>query len=256
MSVPFNKLNKRKKLAIVLSTLMVLSLILAFVIYNKIRYTPYIPSKPAQIFLYGEQHGEKELYEKEFELWQHYYEHDGMRYLFMEQPYYTAEFLNLWMTRDDDDILDQLYACWEGTATHVPEVKEFYKKIKTYCPETIFLGTDVGHQYGSIGESYLNYLKQSGEDNSEKYQIAQNTINQGKNYYETNDDVYRENAMTENFIKMYDQLNGAKIMGIYGGAHTDPRKKNWNHKVDCMAKQLKAYYGDVIEYQEVRKVRK
>ncbi len=51
-----------------------------------------------QIYLYGEQHGNDAILEKELELWYDHYHKDGMRHLFLEHPYYTAEFLNIWMT--------------------------------------------------------------------------------------------------------------------------------------------------------------
>jgi len=53
-----------------------------------------------------------------------------MRHLFVELPYYTAEFLNIWMKSDSDEILDELYNDWIGTALYNPYTKEFYKKIK------------------------------------------------------------------------------------------------------------------------------
>ncbi|WP_242860603.1 hypothetical protein [Clostridium sp. KNHs205] len=68
-----------------------------------------------------------------------------MRHLFIELPYYTAEFLNVWMQSDSDDILDAIYDEWNGTMIHTPDIIEFYKNIKSRCPETIFHGTDVGH---------------------------------------------------------------------------------------------------------------
>ncbi len=61
-----------------------------------------------QIYLYGEQHGVEQIMDKEFELWCEYYENKNLRHLFVELPYYTAEFLNVWMQSDSDDILDEL----------------------------------------------------------------------------------------------------------------------------------------------------
>lgn len=92
-----------------------------------------------QIFLYGEEHASKEILEKEFELWNTYYSDNGMRNLFVELPYYSAEFLNLWMQSDSDDILDQLYQDWDGTAMQSQDTIDFYKQIKRECPETIWL---------------------------------------------------------------------------------------------------------------------
>jgi len=50
--------------------------------------------------------------DKEFELWHEYYNNKNMRHLFVELPYYTAEFLNIWMKSDSDEILDELYNDW------------------------------------------------------------------------------------------------------------------------------------------------
>ena len=41
--------------------------------------------------------------------------------------------------------------------------KEFYKKIKKACPETIFYGTDVGHKYDTLGEQYLIISENTGK---------------------------------------------------------------------------------------------
>lgn len=59
-----------------------------------------------QIYLYGESHGVEEILNKEVELWCDYYHNENMRHLFIEMPYYTAEFLNIWMQSDSNDILD------------------------------------------------------------------------------------------------------------------------------------------------------
>lgn len=58
------------------------------------------PSAAGQIYLYGEWHGIDAILEKEFEIWRDHYNRDGMRHLFMEMPYYAAEFLNIWMHSD------------------------------------------------------------------------------------------------------------------------------------------------------------
>ena len=149
-----------------------------------------------QIFLYGEQHSVERILQEEFQLWDTYYHEEDMRHLFVELPYYTAEFLNLWMQSDNNDILDQLYLDWEGTAIHSPDAIDFYKQIKRDCPETIFHGTDVGHQYNTTGERYLAYLRENGQsDGSEQYLLAQEAIEQGQYYYQHSDDVYRENTI-------------------------------------------------------------
>ena len=171
---------------------------------------------------------------------------DGMRHLFLESPYYSCEFLNIWMQEEGDEILDAVYDDLEGTAFHVPATKEFYKKIKEQCPETIFHGTDVGHQFWSTGERYLIYLEERGLKDSEQYLVAQDVMEQGKYFYDNSDDVYRENKMVENFIRAFNSLGGEKIMGIYGGYHVGLNTQNYTGELPCMANQLREHYGDII----------
>ena len=85
-----------------------------------------------QIYLYGELHGNKTIFEKELELWKSFYDEQNMRHLFVEFPYYTAEFLNLWMDAEDDTILNQLYQDWDGTAIHTEDTLDFFRKIKAW----------------------------------------------------------------------------------------------------------------------------
>ena len=156
------------------------------------------------------------------------------------------------MQSDVDDVLEELYKDWEGTASHNPYTKEFYKRIKSEYPDTIFHGTDVGHQYHSTGQRYLKYLEENNLESSEKYLLTQETIKQGQYYYEHSDDVYRENKMVENLICEFDKLNGESIMGIYGGAHTNFEAMDYmTNSVPCMAKQLKERYGDAIYSEDL-----
>ena len=213
---------------------------------------PVSPLQPSgQIYLYGEAHGVEKILDEEFELWYDYYHNKGMRHLFVELPYYTAEFLNIWMQAEDNGILDTIYSDWIGTASYNPKVKEFYEKIKSQCPETIFHGTDVGHQYDTTGGRFLNYLIKNDLDDSEQYLLAKETIEQGKYYYTHLDDVYRENMMVKNFIREFDKLNGESIMGIYGAAHTGLDAMDYSNSVPCMANQLKKYYGDNIHSEDL-----
>ena len=205
-----------------------------------------------QIYLYGEQHGEQAIYEKEFELWDEYYRKDGLRHLFVELPYYTAEFLNLWMEAEDDMILEEVYADWEGSSAHNPYYKEFYQKIKQNCPETVFHGTDVGHQYDTTGQRYLDYLKENQLEESGQYQLASECIGQGEYFYENSDNIYRENKMAENFARAYDAIGGESIMGIYGNAHVGIDAMEYSARaVPCMANQLYASYGDRIHSEDL-----
>lgn len=205
----------------------------------------------ADIYLYGEEHGKKSLLEKELELWKTYYSEQGMRHLFVEYPYYTAEFLNLWLQEEDDAILDKIYQDWQGTQAYNSDVVDFFKAIKKECPETIFHGTDVGHQYNSTGLRYLAYLEEHNMKDSEAYKRGSTAIEQGKKYYAAYDDVYRENQMTENFILAFNQLGNEKVMGIYGSAHTNTENSYAESKVKIMGEQLKAYYGDAVHSEDL-----
>lgn len=205
-----------------------------------------------EIYLYGELHSNEEIIKKEFELWKDYYHNGGLRHLFLESPYYTAEYLNLWMQAADDEILDEIYDDWEESAAHNPYLKEFYQKIKEQCPETVFHGTDVGHQYETTGKRYLNYLRANQLENSRQYSLAQECIEQGKYYYENSDDAYRENKMAENFIRFFDALNGESVMGIYGGAHIGIESMDYStQSVPSMANQLFDSYRDALHSEDL-----
>lgn len=205
-----------------------------------------------QIYLYGEAHSVEKIIEKELALWNEYYHEKNMRHLFIEMPYYTAEYLNIWIKSDSDELLDKVYNEWEGSLSYNPLVKDFYKKIKMDCPETVFHGTDVGHQYKTTGEQYLKYLESNGKKDSEQYVLAQEAIEQGKYYYDNEAEAYRENKMAENFIREYNKLNGENIMGIYGGAHVGLEDNDiGTHSVPSMANQLKAQYGDAVHSENL-----
>lgn len=219
-------------------------------------YQPAKPPEPMKseglIFLYGEEHSSKPILEEEFKLWEKYYKQDGMRHLFVELPYYTAEFLNLWMKEKDNQILNEVYADWYGTAAYSEQVKRFYHKIKEHCPETIFHGTDVGHEYATTGARYLNYLRTHKMENTEVYQLTLENMEQGKRYYESADDAYRENMMTENFIRAFDTLKGVNVMAIYGSAHLSREFVDADGNfVSCLTEQLKEHYGDSVQAQDL-----
>ena len=212
-----------------------------------------LPSRSSgQIYLYGEQHGVEKILDKEYKLWYEYYHNENMRHLFVELPYYTAEFLNLWMQSESDDILEELYSDEVGTAAHNPYISEFYQKIKSNCPETIFHGTDVGHQYDTTGERFLKHLENNSLEGSGQYLLAREAIAQGKYYHEHSQNVYRENKMAENFIREFDNLGGENVMGIYGGAHTGLDAMDYStSSVPCMANQLKERYGDAVYSEDL-----
>ncbi|BDU50414.1 hypothetical protein [Haliovirga abyssi] len=206
-----------------------------------------------QIYLYGERHGIKKILDKEIELWDKYYNNQGMRHLFIEVPYYTAKLLNIWMKSDSDDIFNSIYHDWEGTDGHNPDFKEFFKKIKRNYPKTIFHGTDVGHQYETTGKRFLKYLKDNKLNDSKQYFLTKKAIAQGKYYYSHSDEVYRENMMVKNFIYEFENLNGKNIMGIYGASHTGIDMLDVTRAVPCMANQLKKYYSNNIHSKDLSK---
>ena len=213
------------------------------------------PAEGGAIYLYGEVHAQEDILAKELSLWKDCYA-KGMRDLFVELPYYTAAFLNIWMQAEDDKVLDEIYADWAGTLSHSEAVKDFYKSIKAECPETVFHGTDIGHQYDSTGSRYLRYLKSNGLADSEEYAVAADCREQGKQYYalvkaaggsessEASD--YRENAMVQNFLHECEAVSG-DIMGIYGSAHTELDSKAWGGAVDNMGMQLAAKFGSKVQ---------
>lgn len=209
-----------------------------------------------EIFLYGEHHGEKNILDKEIELWSEYYSNQEMRHLFIENAYYTAEFLNIWMESDNNDILDDLYLDWKGTASHSPYVKDFFKKIKNQYPETVFHGTDVGHQFRTTGKRFIEYLERNNLESSEQYLLAKKSIAQGKEFYKNRDFAYRENKMVENFIREFDQLNNENVMGIYGRAHTGLDEMDHTNTVPSMANQLKERYGKGITSNDLSSLAK
>lgn len=219
-------------------------------------HTPSITTTASEgeIYLYGETHGVESILNQELELWQAHYHDEGLRHLFVELPYYTAEFLNLYLQSDGEEILDAVYADWEGTASQVPAVKEFYKKIKETCPETIFHGTDVGHQYGTTGKRYLDFLKREGLEATEQYSLAQQAVEQGKEFYRSGDYGYRENRMVENFIREFDSLKGESVMGIYGTAHTVYGAAYQSNDTTSMVTQLQERYGDSLHIEELKPV--
>ncbi len=209
-----------------------------------------------QICLYGETHADIECLEEELALWGKFYD-SGARDLFVEMPYYTAAYLNEWMRADSDEILDQLYLDSSGTQSHSPNTLDFYRRIKRAYPETVFHGTDIGHQYASTGARYLAELRAAGQSSSEDYALVLENIEQGKTFYtlkqqnESEAYAYRENCMAENFIREYEKLPFGDVMGIYGSMHTDPESMDDSGRVDSMAKQLAARYGDALYTEDL-----
>jgi hypothetical protein len=241
--------HPRRRVAAVVAIVCLVALVAGAVYLHQRDH--YVPSGEARIVLVGEEHGKKSQYDEELRVWKSHYS-SGSRDLFVELPYYTAQYLNLWMSANDDAILDQLWRDWDGTAAQNADYFELLRSIKRECPQTVFHGTDVGHQYQTTGERYLAYASKRYGADSEEVALARECVNQGIHYYEQTDcdDDYREGQMVANFERAYDAL-GTKsvVVGFYGAAHSDPRGKSFNGHVDSMANQLRQHYGDVVSYQ-------
>ncbi|WP_342420525.1 hypothetical protein [Paenibacillus sp. FSL E2-0178] len=214
--------------------------------------TPVVTQASGSIYLYGEAHGNAKIMDKEYELWSEYYHNEGLRHLFVELSYFTAEYLNLWMHSDNDELLEQIYEDWEGTAVHSPYTKAFYQKIKSECPETVFHGTDIGHQYDSTGSRFLSYLEANDLTGSESYTLTKEAIQQGQLFYSKDDGVYRENMMTANFIREFEKLGSESVMGIYGSAHVRLDGMDYStQSIPCMANQLQKHYGSNLHSEDL-----
>ena len=225
-------------------TLLGILILLGFIWERIDRKTDVYPGADTIIRLYGEAHGSGEYYEIELGLWKDCYA-AGDRALFVELPYYSAEFLNLWMRGGGEDLLDRFFEEIRGTLSGNEDYKTFFRKIRESCPETVFFGTDVGHQFDTTGSRYLNYLEQNGLSDSENYKLAEECIRQGREYYASERtpagiSPVREAYMISNFISAYERSGGGKIMGIYGSYHIDTGNP------ELMAGALKEHYGDVI----------
>lgn len=223
----------------------VLMLVLTGLILDKSNQTVDVfDNKNTMICLYGEVHGYKKFYDAEFEEWHKFYD-EGCRNFFMELPYYSAELLNVWMKADSDEMLEQWFEELKGTLSGNEHYKTFFREIKKECPETVFYGTDVGHQFDTTGVRYLKYLEDNGLEASEGYILAKECIRQGKEYYNKETEynggaAVREKYMVSNFIDAYARCDGGKIMGIYGEDHTELEND------EMMAGQLKTQYGNLI----------
>ena len=208
----------------------------------------FFPALNGQIYIVGEDHANTITMAKELEMWGECYD-KGMRDLFVEYSYYMAEYLNLWMDAPDDAILTEVFQDLEGTMAASPSVWDFLQTIKAEYPETVFHGTDIGHQYNTMGARYLSYLEQTGQKDTEAYQLTLENIEQGRAYYEDHGGsyAYREPLMVQNFQRAYDALPaGTSIMGIYGAAHTNPGQLDPEGVGPNMASQLQEIYGDKL----------
>ncbi len=197
-------------------------------------------------YLFGEIHGSEIVNIKELEIWKNFY-NCGLRHLFLEIPYFEAQFLNLWIKSEDDSVLDKLWIDNKGTAGNSVFDREFFIKIKISCPKTVFHGTDIGHAYNTTGKRYL----ESVLPDSEEYRLALENIEQGRKYYEAwqknSDENYieakREKEMEKNFIREFDSVNG-DIVGFYGEAHVFSEETGTFGIEENMCSKIKNHYAE------------
>lgn len=150
-------------------------------------------SKTPEIILIGEAHHIKRIQDKELELYRDFYEKGG-RHFFIEHGYSWASYMNMIMKSDKS---------FKSMLGDDPDLDlDFYQTIKDNFPETIFHGIDA--ELSTIGEQWLQLLKDNDLGTEDEYNTILEVIEQGKtvhSHYGYNKDVYREEYLTKNFIR-------------------------------------------------------
>lgn len=207
------------------------------------------------IYLCAELHSEQNCLDKELQRWGEFYA-KGARHLFMEDTYAFIAYINEWMHTDSDDILNEVFEDLKGTQMASPLMKDFFQKIKSNYPETIFHSTDLGHQYATTGARYVKKLEEEGREDTEEYRRAVENNESGKEFYDLGNyntlegSNYRESKLVEYFIKEYEALSGEFIMGIYGWGHLEIESTHCYCGSDPqMVNQLIDKYGDLVQVE-------
>ena len=214
---------------------------------NVYMYEAELQPSTGRIFLYGEQHASIPTMNRQLEIWGDYYNDYEMRHLFIEAPYFTAQLLNLWMQADDDAILYLLYEDWQGSLKHNPHTLVFYRTIKQDFPETIFHGTDIGHQSHSTGQRFLRYLNDNGLNDTESYRLTRESIAQFQHFQREGSHAVRAYYKPLNFIREFDSLGNQDVMAIHGNAHVVFGDFMGYYGVPTMATTLRERYGDALQ---------
>jgi len=229
-----------------------------YTIENYVIVEDYIINEtpPGQIHLFGERHGEIVHLNEQFEAWYYFYNYHNKRHLFLELPFFIAEFLNVWMNEDNDNILNRIFNDLSGTSIGTQANRDFFIKIKEQLPETIFHGTDVGHFFHTIGEQFLAYLRSIGLGGGEIYQLTLENIEQGRRYHNTGNPTLRSTLKAENFIRAFESLNGESIMGaLYGSFHVTPGYYSAQFGGGMtLASRLIEIYGDNVHITNLREL--
>lgn len=198
-----------------------------------------------EILLYGEHHNSPSCKAQELSLWQDHYA-QGMRHLFLELGEADVCLLNLWMAAEDDALLDVVYDNAAGTAGHTDYQLEFYKQVKATCPETVFHGFDLQHQYETSGAYCLTLL----EEGTEAYLSVEEGIAAAEEFYSIQKTdlnagwAYREAFMGSKFAADFDALGGLSVMAIAGDAHVNIEEYGAEVSYAILAQQLQEHCVD------------
>ena len=133
-------------------------------------------------------------------------------------------------THADPDCLEQELAAWDGYY-HELGMRDLLIEVPSYTAQ------------------FMNLWMKTGQMGSADWDETQQTIEQGKQYYQTGDDVYRENIMAENLARIFESLPmGASVMVITGSAHSNLYAMDpFTGTVPCMAGQLRQKYGAALQ---------
>ncbi|MCL2169372.1 MAG: hypothetical protein FWB74_05030 [Defluviitaleaceae bacterium] len=219
-------------------------------VYYEDKEESELPPSIGRIFLFGENHACPPTLARQLEIWGDFYHNYGMRHLFIEKPHFTSSLMNRWMQADDDAILNQLADEWrqQGTMAGSPYVLDFYKTIKRDFPETIFHGTDIGHQTDSTGWRYIQLLRAEGLQGSDSYNLALENIAQFERFRRENFcHTVRAYYKPQNFAREFDRLRDQDVMAIHGMAHVAITDNFLGLRVPSMATTLRERYGDALE---------
>lgn len=212
-------------------------------------------SQPGQIYLYGEVHAHETIQNMELERWEQYYKEDGMRHLFMETSYCHAQFLNLWMQSDNNEILDSLLKKMQGTYGVLLRKEHFICQSKKTARKPFSTAPISVISTVQSDRNICIIWKKTARKIRKNISWGKN-IQQGKTFEATGKSSYRENCMAENFIEEYDRLIQSEgptdIMGIYGAAHTNPDIQNVTGEVPSMASQIQSRYGESLHSKDLR----
>ena len=206
-----------------------------------------IPPSTGRIFMYGEVHGVEAILAHTLDIWGEFYHEYGMRHMFLEAPFFTGYWLNLWMQAEDDTILYMLFEGWRGSAKYNPYQLDFYRRIKYDFPETIFHGVDVGHGSDHAGRRLLDYLIENDLTDTAAYTLTRENIAQFSNFSRTRNHAMRSSVyMPYNFIREFDALGDQDIMMVAGAVHTYVGYFLGQEGVPTLVAVLYARYGDQL----------